>query len=316
MKHTLKVTFILILLFFVTQTVGLITVNKYINIETLADGTRNIIHADTIAGPQPEIPQEEKSYTFVIITILILLGTGLLFILIKFRMGKIWKMWFFFAIAMTLIISFNVYVTRWIAITIGIVLAIIRIFRPNIIIHNFTEIFVYTGITILLLPLLNLFSGIFLLVSISVYDMIAVWKSKHMIKLAKFQLESKSFAGLSINYHDKAYAINKSHFKKEGKKIGIKKGKIQQESKPSTAILGGGDIAFPLLFSATVMEQLIITEGLPKLNSLLLSFFITAGAGVALSLLLFYSKKDKFYPAMPFISTGCLVGYAAILLVL
>ena len=39
-----------------------------------------------------------------------------------------------------------------------------------------------------------------LLVLISIYDMIAVWKSKHMITLAKFQLDTKSFAGLAMNY--------------------------------------------------------------------------------------------------------------------
>ena len=37
-----------------------------------------------------------------------------------------------------------------------------------------------------------------LLALISVYDVIAVFKSKHMVSMANFQTESKVFAGLAV----------------------------------------------------------------------------------------------------------------------
>ncbi len=299
MKHTVKVTLILIALFFAAQIVGLFTVNKYINIETDEAGDISIVHADTIVGEQPDLDQHDKSYTFLALIVMVLIGTGLLFILIRFRLRKVWKLWFWFAIAMTLTISFDVYLPGWFAIGLGVFFGIIRVWKPNPIIHNFTEIFVYTGITILILPLLNLFSATFLLILISGYDMFAVWKSKHMIKLAEFQIESKSFAGLSMSYQ-----VPKTS-KKGTKTTGTAK----------TAILGGGDIAFPLLFAAAVMEDLIISH-VPKLHALGFAFLITVGAGIALSLLLFNSQKDKFYPAMPFISAGCFIGYGIMIVLL
>ena len=36
---------------------------------------------------------------------------------------------------------------------------------------------------------------------------------------------------------------------------------------------------------------------------------IPACAAIALFLLLYFGKKDRFYPAMPFITAGCLAGY-------
>lgn len=300
MKHTLPVTFILISLFFIAQVVGLFTVNKYIDVTENPDGTVAVSHPDTLVGPQPDMPQEEKNYNFIPIMIAILVGTALLFVLIRFQLGRVWKVWFFLAIAISLAISFDVYLSAEIAAVMAVVFAALRIFKPNVIIHNFSEVFIYTGITLLILPWLNLLSGTLLLVAISIYDMIAVWKSKHMIKLAKFQLNSKMFAGLSMNY--------KTPKEKSDKSV--------KTEKVSNAILGGGDIAFPLLFSAAVMEFLIIDRGVPRMTSLLYSMLVTLGAGTALAVLLFRSKKDRFYPAMPFISLGCFIGFAAIFLIL
>lgn len=302
MKHTVKITLFLIALFFVAQIVGLYTVNQYIVVEKKADGTINIVHEDTVVGPTPDIPQDQKSYNFLPIVIAILISTGVLLVLIKFKMHRAWKFWFFIAVAITLSISFDVYITRWIAVSIGILIAAARVIKPNAIVHNVSEIFVYTGITIIILPWLNLFSGFVLLVLISLYDMFAVWKSKHMIKLAKFQIDSKMFAGLSMNYN-----APKTKVKKISKKV-------SKKESPSNAILGGGDIAFPLIFAAAVMEHLIIVMSVPKLEAFFFSLLVALGAGIGLTFLLFISKKDRFYPAMPFISLGCLLGYGLILI--
>jgi presenilin-like A22 family membrane protease len=302
MKHTLKVTLLLIALFFAAQIIGLFTINNYLKVETRADGTVAIIHQETVVGEPPELAQQEKSLNFILVMGAVLFGTAVLLLLIKFGMHLVWKLWFFVAIAVTLSVSFDVYTGRWVALALGVTLAAIRAIRPNVIVHNLTEIFVYTGITIVLLPWLNLTSGILLLLLISAYDMIAVWKSKHMVKLAKFQLDSKLFAGLSLEYD----GAKKSPRSGSGRKASA-------YEKPRTAILGGGDIAFPLIFAAAVMEHLILVEGVPKIHSFFLSLLVPLGAGISLSLLLLYSKKEKFYPAMPFISIGCILGYLVIL---
>lgn len=113
----------------------------------------------------------------------------------------------------------------------------------------------------------------------------AVWKSKHMIKLAKFQTKSKLFAGLHLPYKEKN--PNLQH----------------QDNK--VAIIGGGDIGFPLLFSGVILKTFDFK------SALIVAFFIT----FSLVYLLAYSKKNKFYPAMPYLTTGCFIGYFVIKLI-
>lgn len=300
MKHTFKVTLILIVLFLLTQIVGLITVNKYIEVE-IVDGEKTISHGDTIIGEPPEI--EDKTFTFISIVIAILIGTGILFLLMKFRLGRLWKYWFLLSVWITLAISLDVYITSWFALILAGILAMLKIYKKNAFIHNFTEIFIYAGISIIILPFLNLISASLLLVAISIYDAYAVWKSKHMIKLAEFQTKSKLFAGLYVPY----------------KREKIMKGEIPKPRKPvkekTSAILGGGDMAFPLLFSAAVMEHLILVNNVPQIGALLQSMIIAFTSGLALFILFVKGEKDKFYPAMPFISAGCFVGLAIIMLI-
>ena len=50
-------------------------------------------------------------------------------------------------------------------------------------------------------------------------------------------------------------------------------------------------------------------------KSLYHAVFVVLFTTLALALLLIYSKKDKFYPAMPFIAVGCFVGYLVTLII-
>ena len=299
MKHTLNVTFLLLGLFLMSQVVGLGTINKYIKTGVDEEGKLIILHADTAIGEQPEV--EEKTYSFIPIIIAILAGTALLLVLIKFELRRFWKFWFFLSVFITMAVAFGVYVPILYAWIIALVLALLKILKPNPIIHNFTEMFVYTGITIIILPFLNLVSALVLLGAISVYDMIAVWKSKHMIKLAKFQTKNKMFAGLMLDY-----GKNVPDYDTKAKKVPVKGGR-------RTAILGGGDIAFPMMFSAAVMEHLILVYNVEKLMALMQTLIIPFFVGIALFILFVKGEKGKFYPAMPFLSIGCVIGLLVIL---
>ena len=88
---------------------------------------------------------------------------------------------------------------------------------------------------------------------------------------------------------------------------------ISQDGEARSAILGGGDIAFPLLFAGSVMIELI-KSGLSKEIAFFQTLPIPLFAGIALFLLFVKSQKGKFYPAMPFITVGCLIGYGIVLL--
>ncbi|MFC1722658.1 presenilin family intramembrane aspartyl protease [Nanoarchaeota archaeon] len=292
MKHSLVITLIIVALFFVSQIVGLAITNQYVAERDVNEttGEVNITYKSLPMDlERPEV-EESKSYIFIILAVLI--GTALVLLLIKFKAHKVWKVWFLLSVTICLFVAFSAFVWHVAGLILAIIVALWKTYRPGVIVHNLSEIFIYGGLAAIFVPIMNIWSAVILLVVISIYDMIAVWQSKHMIKMAKFQTKSQVFAGLSIPY------------KFPSRKKGKKKGKGKKEMVKS-AILGGGDIGFPLLFTGVVMKQV----GFLKVT--LLSVVVTG----ALFLLLYYAKKDRFYPAMPFISMGCFVGYALILLI-
>src|SRR3989338_508108 len=287
----------MLLLFLVSQLIGLVVVDKNIDYKKTAEtGKASFKHLPY----NIERPEVRESTSFIYILLAVFVGTVIVFIVIKFKQINFWKIWFFLSVALSLGIAFSAFINSIIAGVIAIVLAIIKIFRPNVFVHNFTEIFVYAGIAAIFVPIMNILSVVLLLIGISIYDAYAVWRSKHMIKLARFQAKSKVFAGILIPYRREAPAV-------KTKKVEMKKttAKIVKPKKGKVAMLGGGDIAFPLLFAGVFLK----TSGF--LKSLIIPVFVT----IALFILLYLAKKDKFYPAMPFLTAGCFTGYGVVLLI-
>jgi|SRR3989338_6967743 len=285
MKHTLKITIVLVLLFFAAQIIGLIIVDKYIDKEK---STKEV----TVYRQLPyniERPDIKPSLSYIYIIIAVLVGTGILLLLIRFRKNTLWKLWFFLSVWLVLGIALSAFINQKLSIILALFLAAYKVLRPSLIIQNLTELLIYGGLAAIFVPILNLLSIFILLILISIYDMYAVWHSKHMIKLAKFQTKSKVFAGLFVPYTLKGIPI-------KAKKVKV--GKIR------TAILGGGDIAFPLLFSGVVMKSFGF------LQTLIIPFVVS----VALLFLFLKSEKGKFYPAMPFLTIGCFIGFGIVYL--
>ncbi|MFH1063948.1 MAG: presenilin family intramembrane aspartyl protease [Candidatus Woesearchaeota archaeon] len=303
MKHSLQITLILVAVFFLSQVAGLAVTNKYIAEKVVDAETGEVIEITYSELPfdiqRPQI-EESKSYIFIITAIMI--GTVLVLLLVKFRSVKVWKTWFFLSVALCLTISFAAFINQILAIVLAVGIAIWKIWKPNFIVHNLSEIFIYGGLAAIFVPIMNLFAIVILLVLISIYDMIAVWQSKHMVKMAQFQTQSRVFAGLSIPYQLPKGKTAKIQMKPHH---APKKGAHVKTEEIKTAILGGGDIGFPLLFAGVLMKSVGF------LKVLVIPIVVSVG----LFLLLYFAKKDRFYPAMPFLSAACFVGYGVLLLI-
>ncbi|MBI2105672.1 hypothetical protein HYT56_02430 [Candidatus Woesearchaeota archaeon] len=287
MKHNFKITAILITLFFLTQIIGLAVVNSYITVEKIfkeekiiQDGKEITIIVETeqeIVGELPygiERPEMKEKTSYLQIIFAIVFATVLAMVLLKFQAMRLWKLWFFLSVFFTLLISFNAFVHQVIALMLALGFAAFKTFKNNVVIHNFSELFIYGGLAAIFVPVVNITAMIVILFLISIYDFIAVWKTKHMIRLAKFQAKIKLFAGLFIPYEKKV------------------------------AILGGGDMGFPLLFSGVLFK----TFGWNALIAVAMST-------IALAFLLLISQRNKYYPAMPFLTVGCLIGFVIIKLI-
>jgi presenilin-like A22 family membrane protease len=311
MKHTLKITLILIAVFFLSQVIGLAITNEYIDHQATAE-TGNVTWASLPYNfTRPEI---EGGSAFTTIIAAILIGTVLVLLLIRFKKINWWKIWFLFAVIITLSFAFSAFINQWIALILAVFFGAYKIFRPNILVQNLTELFIYGGLAAIFVPILSLFWVFMLLIAISIYDMIAVWQSKHMIKLAKFQTKAKVFAGILMPYKLKRPHKKETFEKLEKSKISqIKKSYKLKKEGIKTAILGGGDIGFPLIFAGVIMKDLMLTN--PELIGFLKALIIPVFVSMALLGLFIKSKKDRFYPAMPFISIGCVAGFIALKLV-
>ena len=276
MKHNLSVTLLLVALFFLAQLIGVFILDQYVTVErTIVDG-ETIVAYEWVALPYNlERPEFDEETSYLPLILVILVATGLALVLFRLKAFRLWKLWFFLSVLFCLLIAFNVFFSTAIALLVALAFTILKIFKQNVYVHNFTELFIYGGLAAVFVPILTIWSASILLIAIAIYDAIAVWKTKHMVSLAKFQSKVKLFAGLMIPY-------------KNGK---------------HTAILGGGDIGFPLLFTGAVMK----TYGL---SSLIISCFVT----LSLLILLWLAEKNKFYPAMPFLAAGCFLGYGVLLL--
>ncbi len=291
MKHTKEVTILLLMFFLIAQFLGLAVVYRYIDQQQSIP--EKVVFKEI---PFVERPALAETTTFIPVIITILIGTIILLMLLKYKLIWVLKAWFLTALMLTLFVAFNAFMPTIIAFMIALPAALWRILKPNFWVQNLTELFVYGGLAAVFVPLFNLTSSIILLILISGYDAYAVWKSKHMIHLAQSQAQAKLFAGLLIPYRISKTApqVKTTAFSKIKPKMGVR-----------TAILGGGDIGFPLIFAGTVLKELGFWP------SLLIPIF----SGAALALLFWKADEKKFYPAMPFISAGCFVGLGIILII-
>lgn len=294
MKHNKKITILLLAMFLLTQAIGIYVAGHYLQPDAMLP-----LGLDT---PTPETSTEFGLF-FSQIIIAFILAIIILFLLSKFKVEIILKLWFFAVIILALAIAFDALLPSfsyktYITLGAAAILAFFKVFKRNFWVHNTTELLIYPGIAAVFTPLLNVWTVVALLILISAYDMWAVWHSGIMQKMAKYQMDTlKIFSGFFVPYMGKDLKKKVKKWKKTLSKKELEKKKI----KVNVAILGGGDIVFPIITSGVMLA----TKGVWS------AIFVAVGATLGLAYLFFISEKKKFYPAMPFITGGILLGILA-----
>lgn len=302
MKYRWKLTAILIGMFVLAQIIGVYVASVYapdtkqvLNQTTGELETRLVYHIPYGMGP-PEKVNPASSVASILIALAI--AVSLILILMRLKAEVFLRGWFFLVVIMGIALALNALLYRLpyasiIAIIGAVPLAYLKIFKRNMYAHNGTELLIYPGIASVFIPLLSIPASIILLLLISAYDIYAVWHAGFMQKMARYQIETlKLFSGFFIPYFGKKERIMLA----KAKAAGNSKKKISAH----IAILGGGDIVFPIIIAGLVLQSW----------GLLPALIVTLGATCGLTFLFFISKKGRFYPAMPFITTGLFVGLA------
>lgn len=202
-----------------------------------------------------------------------------------FKKRVILKTIFLLAFFFGSLIFFEVWLGEPIALILVLFLASLWIKMPNIFIHDLLLIFGVAGLGSYLGSSLTPKTVTILLVIFSIYDIIAVYKTRHMVKMAKAMIEAGAMPGLILP-----------------SKVSELKTPLEKTSLGGNfLILGSGDIVFPLFLSISLIE-----EGV--LKSIIVTFF--ALLGLLVSFWFFFRQKERrAIPALPPIAIFSIIGY-------
>ena len=297
-KHTVKITLILLAMFFTAQIIGLYVAHAYTpeTLSILNQSSGNYQNETNYFLPSALVPPPETTPQTSVTSLLIslVLAVIIMLLLMKFRAETFLRVWFFVVITLGIAIGINAFILKIdnsiiLALAIAFPLAYIKVFKRHLIVHNLTELIIYPGLAVIFILFLSkIWAVVLFLIIISIYDIWAVWHAGFMQKMAKYQIEKlRLFSGFFVPYISR----------KERELMRKAKGK-SRKIKAHIAILGGGDVIFPIILAGVVLRTLGLWQAL----------LISIGATIALAILFYFSEKGKFYPAMPFITAGCFIG--------
>ncbi|MBR9683292.1 hypothetical protein GOV03_02015, partial [Candidatus Woesearchaeota archaeon] len=86
MKHSLKITIVLLVVFLLAQFIGVGVLYSYIDFEQSAVEGKTVFE-DLPIGERPPV-EEATSYLWILLAVII--GTGLLLLIIKYRVFLLW----------------------------------------------------------------------------------------------------------------------------------------------------------------------------------------------------------------------------------
>lgn len=192
---------------------------------------------------------------------------------------------------LTLFLGANLFLSLFInssaAFYFSVALIIVRFVFPSIFLHNLLFLLSIVAFSSALSLELSPTVIVVLLALFAVYDIVSVYWTKHMVKMAKAMIERHLIFGFIIPERIKYnfWNVKEAH---PGKGAGV-------------IFLGGGDIGLPLFLVANVSYNSIA-------HGIIVAIF--AILGMVLSYYLFVSQKlRKPMPALPPISMMTIIGY-------
>lgn len=247
------------------------------------------------------VPKMETGSSIIWFLIAFAIATGLILLALKFLKFKApFGAVFAFLIFVGADIVFSAFIPyHLLAISLALLLVAVRFLWPNILTQNIAIVIAIAGVSAQLGIFLTVPAVIVLLIVLSVYDVWAVFKTKHMVGMAKglMQRGMMPMIVLPSSWKDFTHSMRK-----------VESEKLKPAKKHSLRymLLGTGDLAFPLVFAVSALSY-----GLVQAYAVI----IGALAGIVAIHLLMTSKKFPALPALPPIAAGSIIAFAISLLV-
>jgi len=264
----------LIALFFVTQLIGLI-----VGFELIREKNSGLLEQPAIVNQNPN-----DVINSIALIAYILVFTGVLLLIIKFFrqfIALIFKVFeslvIFGTTNIVLLAVINLFFPSIVLplggleiLAVGVLAVFIRlVWKKSILLRNITSVIAAAGAGALIGITLGIIPVVLFVAALAVYDLIAVFKTKHMVTLAK-EITSKN---LSFTF--------------------------ALPTKEHTFELGTGDMVIPLTLTVSVLEASLSKLSFP--GSIFAPSLVLCGSLVGLLLTIDYSSKHvgKALPALP-----------------
>ncbi|MCX6813354.1 MAG: presenilin family intramembrane aspartyl protease [Candidatus Azambacteria bacterium] len=214
------------------------------------------------------------------------IGTAIVLGMIRIMHGGLLlRLFFLFALFSGTLITTSVFIPDTWAFIFSLFLIFLYIIWPRVWFHNLILILTLPGIAALLGASLNPWTTVLILIIMSVYDYVAVYKTKHMVRMAKAMISGRAIFAMIFPEHWHGF---KSHL---------------NEAHPGEGfmMLGTGDFVFPLIMVASAYTISPVAAWL---------VFSFALIGLLLMHLIFVSQKIRRpMPALPPLAAFAIIGF-------
>lgn len=221
----------------------------------------------------------------------------LLFIYFTVRFSKkstvFYKIIFVLTIVFGSQVVFSLFFNILISITLSILFVFILFKTKIVFIHNLALILSIAGIGAVFGLSITPINALIILLTLSFYDIIAVYKTGHMIKVAKQMIEAKTVFGIVLPQQKGGWIENLNQVKPGDQFM----------------ILGSGDLVMPLILITSVVKSLSILSGIIVMIFSFIGLFLTHYLFVT-------QKKRAPMAALPPIAVLSIIGYLISVLIL
>jgi len=225
----------------------------------------------------PAVEEPENPLSSLLIFVYILIGTGILLLMLKFKLDFIIRIMSFLMLLIGMLLSLWI-LFGYLGLFMAIILLILSILKSrNPAVMNIVLLFTTPGIGALFGSSLAFIPALILIIILSAYDLIAVFWTKHMITLAE-GAKGKIPLMFAIPVGDRYLG------------------------------LGTGDLAIPVIFSVSVLRDYSF------MNAILTG--LGGLVGITLLFVYILNKKEVALPALPPICAGLIAGFLVGLVVL
>ena len=213
-------------------------------------------------------------------------GTAIILGLIRIMHGGFFlRIFFLTALFSGTLITLSVFMSNTWSIILSLLLVTTYGFYPYVWFHNLVLILTLPGIAAVLGASLTPYAAAILLIFMSVYDYIAVYKTKHMVKMAKAMIAGRAIFAMIYPEHWHGF---KSHLNEAHAGDGL-------------MMLGVGDFVFPIIMATSAYS----ISTLAAWTVLAASLF-----GLLLMHLIFtFQKVRRPMPALPPLAAFAILGF-------